>query len=87
MKKLPKQEIQHNLVYSNVNATTYEQAAEFMLAPQNEAFRRFGKCIASVLKLKQLLQNSSVVGKIDIRIINDVGAEGKLLNKVIKMQY
>ncbi len=42
----PMQEIQYDLIYSNVNATTYEQKVDFMLGNQNEAFRRFGNGVA-----------------------------------------
>ena len=42
----PMQEIQYDLIYSNVNATKYEQQVDFMLGNQNEAFRRFGNGIA-----------------------------------------
>ena len=69
----PKQEIQYNLVYSNVNATTYEQAAEFMLGSQNEAFRRFGNGIAST-KAKIASPEGLVVAN-RYKNYSDVGAE------------
>ena len=42
----PMQEIKYDLIYSNVNATKYEQQVDFMLGNQNEAFRRFGNGVA-----------------------------------------
>ena len=69
----PKQEIQYNLVYSNVNATTYEQASDFVMGAHNEAFRRFGNGIA-ITKAKIASPEGLVVAN-RYKNYSDTGAE------------
>ena len=69
----PKQEIQYNLVYSNVNATTYEQASDFVMGAHNEAFRRFGNGVA-ITKAKIASPEGLVVAN-RYKNYSDTGAE------------
>ena len=69
----PMQDIEYNLIYSNVNATTYENTKEFALGEQNEAFRRFGNGI-SVTKSKIAAPDGLVVAN-RYKNYSDNGAE------------
>ena len=69
----PKQEIQYNLVYSNVNATTYEQSSDFVMGAHNEAFRRFGNGVA-ITKAKIASPEGLVVAN-RYKNYSDTGAE------------